>query len=75
LNYRSKTYTGSGAEEIIQDAYILTNAMISYDVDKHMKLQLNVNNIFDKEYYEGIGYDSMSYGAPRNATFSFKYTF
>lgn len=75
LNYRSKIYTGSGATEITQDAYILTNAMVSYDVDKHMKLQLNVNNIFDKEYYEGIGSDGMVYGSPRNATLSFKYTF
>ena len=75
LNYRSKIYTGSGAEEITQDAYILTNAMVSYDVDKHMKLQLNVNNVFDKEYYEGIASDGMVYGSPRNATLSFKYTF
>lgn len=75
LNYRSKIYTGSGATEITQDAYVLTNAMISYDVDKHMKLQLNVNNIFDKEYYEGIGSDGMVYGSPRNATVSFKYAF
>jgi len=75
LNYRSKIYTGSGATEITQDAYILTNAMVSYDVDKHMKLQLNVNNIFDKEYYEGIGSDGMVYGSPRNATLIFKYTF
>jgi len=75
LNYRSKIYTGSGAAELTQDAYILTNAMVSYDVDKHMKLQLNVNNIFDKEYYEGLGSDGMIYGSPRNATLSFKYTF
>lgn len=75
LNYRSKIYTGSGATEITQDAYVLTNAMISYDMDKHIKLQLNVNNIFDKKYYEGIGSDSMVYGAPLNAMFSVKYTF
>lgn len=75
LNYRSKIYTGSGATQITQDAYLLTNAMISYEVDKHTKLQLNINNIFDKEYYEGIGSDGMVYGAPRNAMLSVKYSF
>lgn len=75
FNYRSKTYTGSGATEITQDAYVLTNAMISYAMDKHTKLQLNVNNIFDKKYYEGIGSDGMVYGAPLNAMFSVKYSF
>lgn len=75
FNYRSKTYTGSGATEITQDAYVLTNAMISYAMDKHTKFQLNVNNIFDKKYYEGIGSDSMVYGAPLNAMFSVKYSF
>jgi len=75
FNYRSKIYTGSGATEITQDAYVLTNAMISYKIDKNMKLQLNVNNIFDKKYYEGIASDGMVYGAPRNATLSFKYSF
>lgn len=75
FNYRSKIYTGSGATEITQDAYVLTNAMISYAMDKHTKLQFNVNNIFDKKYYEGIGSDGMVYGAPLNAMFSVKYSF
>ena len=75
LNYRSKIFTGGGASEITQDAYVLTNAMISYALDKHTKLQLNVNNLFDKKYYEGIGSDGMVYGAPLNAMFSAKYSF
>jgi len=75
LNYRSKIYTGSGATQIVQDAYVLTNAMISYAMDKHTKLQFNVNNIFDKKYYEGIGANGMVYGAPLNAMFSIKYSF
>jgi len=75
LNYRSKIYTGSGATEIVQDAYVLTNAMASYAMDKHTKIQLNVNNIFDKTYYEGIGSDGMVYGAPLNAMLSVKYSF
>ncbi len=75
VNYRSKIYTGSGAAEIVQDDYFLTNAMASYAMDKHTKIQLNVNNIFDKKYYEGIGSDGMVYGAPLNAVLSVKYSF
>ncbi|AFL69281.1 TonB-dependent siderophore receptor [Sulfurospirillum barnesii] len=75
LNYKSKYYTGSGATKITQDAYTLASLMVAYAIDKNMKLQLNVNNLFDKKYYEGIGNNSMVYGAPRNATLSFKYTF
>lgn len=75
LNYKSKYYTGSGATKITQDAYTLASLMVAYAIDKNMKLQLNVNNLFDKKYYEGIGNNSMVYGAPRNATLTFKYTF
>ena len=42
--------------------------MAGYKVNKSLDLQLNVNNIFDKEYYSGIGANSMVYGDPRNAT-------
>jgi outer membrane receptor for ferric coprogen and ferric-rhodotorulic acid len=49
--------------------------MVAYKFDQSMKLQLNVNNLFDKKYYEGIGSDLMVYGAPRNATLSFRYSF
>jgi len=75
LNYKSKFFTGSGASYIEQKGYILANAMAKYDIDKSTTLQLNVNNLFDKKYYEGIGANSMVYGTPRNATLSLKYTF
>lgn len=75
VTYRSKIYAGSGVTEVIQDAYMLANLMVAYKFDQSMKLQLNVNNLFDKKYYEGIGSDSMVYGAPRNVTLSFRYSF
>lgn len=62
-------------ETITQDGYITVDLMTGYKVNKNIDLQLNVNNIFDKEYYEGIGDSSMVYGDPRNATLNMKYTF
>ncbi|MFW3441595.1 TonB-dependent siderophore receptor [Aliarcobacter butzleri] len=75
LNYKSKVYTGSGATKITQDAFITTDLMAGYKINKSLDLQLNINNIFDEKYYEGIGVNSMLYGDPRNFTLGMKYTF
>jgi outer membrane receptor for ferric coprogen and ferric-rhodotorulic acid len=60
---------------IEQDAYVLASAMLGYQVDKNIKLQFNIDNIFDEKYYEGIGENSMNWGTPRNATLSVRYNF
>lgn len=75
LNYKSDAYKDETAGRITQDAYVLANLMAAYQVDQNIKLQLNVNNLFDEKYYEGIGQDAMVYGAPRNATLTFRYQF
>ncbi|WP_323659569.1 TonB-dependent siderophore receptor [Aliarcobacter butzleri] len=75
LNYKSKFYTGSGASKITQDEFITTDLMAGYKINKNLDLQLNINNVFDEKYYEGIGANSMVYGDPRNFTLGMKYTF
>jgi outer membrane receptor for ferric coprogen and ferric-rhodotorulic acid len=75
LNYCSKIYTGSGTSYIEQEAYTLANVMAKYQINKRTELQLNINNLFDKKYYEGIGTNLMVYGAPRNAMLSMRYYF
>ncbi|WP_044416280.1 TonB-dependent siderophore receptor [Halarcobacter anaerophilus] len=77
LNYKSKQYTKSDFfdKKIRQSAYTTADLMAGYRIDKNLDLQLNINNLFDKKYYEGIGDNSMVYGDPRNATLIVKYTF
>lgn len=75
LNYKSKTYVDESLGQITQDAYVLTNLMVGYDFDQNIKAQLNLNNIFDEKYYEGLGMNGMVYGAPRNATLTLRYQF
>lgn len=75
LNYRSKIYLGTGAARIDQSELFLASAMLGYQVDPNISVQLNLENLFDKEYYEGIGANSMNYGAPRNATLGVRYKF
>lgn len=75
LNYRSKIKNIDGVNPIQQDAVILVNAMAAYQVDANIKLQLNLDNLLDEEYYDGIGANRMNYAEPRKATFSLKYQF
>ncbi|MCG3709137.1 TonB-dependent siderophore receptor [Aliarcobacter butzleri] len=75
LNYKSKFYTGSGATKITQDEFMTTDLMAGYKINKNLDLQLNINNVFDEKYYEGIGDNGMLYGDPRNFTLGMKYTF
>lgn len=79
LNYKSKQENKTKYGTITQDAYIIANAMANYKINKNLNLQLNVNNIFDKDYYSGIGENgsdnSMVYGTPRNATLTLQYSF
>lgn len=79
LQYKSKFYTtatvGGASKMITQDSYTTANAMLGYRINKNANIQLNVDNIFDKEYYDGIGGNGMVYGDPRNFTLSLKYSF
>ncbi|MFX4155348.1 TonB-dependent siderophore receptor [Aliarcobacter butzleri] len=75
LNYKSKFYTGNNATKITQDAFITTDLMAGYKVNKNLDFQLNINNVFDEKYYDRIGNNSMVYGDPRNFTLGMKYTF
>lgn len=76
LSYRSKAYTYSPEKWLIEQGDIwLANVMLGYQVDPNIKVQLNVDNLFDKNYYDGIGTNSMNYAASRNATLSLSYNF
>ena len=75
INYKSKIYTDTDYGRITQDSYVTVDLMTGYKVNNNLDFQLNVNNLFDKEYYSGLGYSGMVYGSPRSATISMKYRF
>ncbi|USW97762.1 TonB-dependent receptor [Pseudomonas proteolytica] len=69
-----------GKFHIEQDAYALVGLMAGYQVNKHLDTQLNINNVFDKKYYQGIASNSTwspydVFGDPRNFTVTAKYSF
>ena len=78
IQYKSSFYSTDklfNRGRITQDAYIVANAMTAYKINKNTNLQLNVKNLFDKKYYEGVGNNGMSYGEPRNFNLSLSYKF
>lgn len=69
-------YSVVGDPQFEQKAYTLVGLMAAYDFNDQLKGSLNVNNLFDKHYYSGIGnYDTVYWGAPRNLMATLKYSF
>ncbi|WP_043319169.1 TonB-dependent siderophore receptor [Microbulbifer sp. HZ11] len=62
---------GSYAE---QDAFFRADAFASYEVSEAATVRLNINNLFDEKYVEGLAYGAI-YGAPRHGQVSFQYSF
>ena len=54
--------------KIQQDAYHLTNLHAVYEINKNLELQYNLDNVFDKKYYQTLGNPNYwnFYGEPRN---------
>ncbi|MFW0696810.1 TonB-dependent siderophore receptor [Aliarcobacter butzleri] len=77
LNYKSKFYKKGATvnQDIIQDGFVTVDLMAGYKINKNFDIQLNINNLFDKKYYEGIGDFIMNYGEPRSFAVNMKYSF
>lgn len=74
----SETYLINNANRVLeQKSYAVVNLMGSYDVTKNLNLRLNVNNIFNRQYYASIGgfFGEVFHGEPRNINLTAKYQF
>ncbi|MBK5418496.1 TonB-dependent siderophore receptor [Pseudomonas sp. TH31] len=57
--------------KIRQEAYTVVKLMSRYEFDKHLSASLNVDNLFDKKYYDNVGfYNGVYWGDPRTVTLS-----
>ncbi|EHU1236231.1 TPA: TonB-dependent siderophore receptor [Acinetobacter baumannii] len=70
-----KLYDSNVNGTIKQDAYALVNLMASYEVNDHITLQANGNNIFDKKYLNSFPNGQAFYGAPANYTVAVKFKY
>ncbi len=63
-------------EPVGQAPYALVNLMAAYDLTQRLSLQLNVNNVFDKAYYNtNSWFGGYIFGEPRNARVTLRYGF
>ena len=64
---------------ISQGAYTVTDLVLGWQATPKLDLQLNVNNVFDKKYYNAlsgaVNFPSNVYGEPRNAMLTARYQF
>lgn len=65
---------GPNGEDFTQDDFTVVDLMAQYPLSPDLSIAVNLNNVFDKEYYTYIGSRAW-YGAPRNATATIKYMF
>ncbi|ELY6224971.1 ferric-rhodotorulic acid/ferric-coprogen receptor FhuE [Cronobacter muytjensii] len=64
----------NGDTRITQGGYTVVDLFTRYQATKNFAVQANLNNVFDKEYYDYLGtYDV--YGAPRNFSVTASYSF
>lgn len=60
-----------------QKAYAVVNLMARYEISKQLSATLNVNNLFDKEYLQGLDsrFNTAVYAPTRNAMLAVRYNF
>ncbi len=76
---QSPTYSRFGVNDNVnahQDAYAVVGLMAGYRFDEHWDARVNLNNVLDEKYWQGIptGSGSGTYGDPRNLMFSVKWS-
>lgn len=77
VDWASKTslYFSRYDSTVQQDAYTVVNLMARYQFNKKLAATLNINNLFDKTYYQGMGGSYGHYGSPRYAAVTLRYDF
>lgn len=64
----------SGGITLRQGGYALANARLGWRIDRHFTAALNVNNLFDKHYYQSLSGTAWNnrYGEPRSVMLSLR---
>ncbi len=74
--YSATAKPNGSTSRVTQPEYTLVNLMARYDINDNLSATLNANNIFDKKYYNNLGfYNTYLYGEPRNVVLSLRAKF
>lgn len=64
------------AEQIRQKSFALVDLMARYEIDRNWSVQANVYNVFDKKYYDSVGfYNRYTWGPSRRYLLTATYRF
>lgn len=67
---------GTGATtRTTQPAYALVNLMARYDIDRHLSVNANLNNLTDEKYFTSLMWGQSYYGATRNFSVSLNWKY
>lgn len=74
VSYRSEFFAQSGSLRINAPGYALLNAQVGYQINDNLSVNLSVDNLLDKTYYERVSGVSRQnyYGEPRRVTVALK---
>lgn len=77
MSYLSEFYATSGAVRIVSGNYALFNAQLGYQVNDQWSLNLTIDNLLDKKYYEKLSSPTRQnfYGEPRRVVLALKTKF
>jgi len=64
-NWVGKRYASESNTNVLPE-YVVASAMLAYET-RHYKLQLNLNNLLNEKYYQGLYAGHATYGDQRNA--------
>lgn len=70
---QSSAYTSF---DVAQGGYSILDLMTGYDISKNLKIQGNLNNVFDKRYYQSISNPAGAniFGDPRNVALTMRWS-
>ncbi|WBM30495.1 MULTISPECIES: TonB-dependent siderophore receptor [Pseudomonas] len=77
LNWQSGMSLTTSQGKATQEQYAVFNVMARYDITRQLSASVNVNNVFDKQYFSALDptFFTGYYGEPRNVMFSTRYAF
>ncbi|WP_373991777.1 TonB-dependent siderophore receptor [Duganella sp. BuS-21] len=76
LAWQSETSTDQGGGiRTVQSSYATLGLMARYEIDKHLSLSVNLNNVNDKKHLTSLYWTQAYYAAPRNGSATLSWTY
>lgn len=77
VQVQSRMYTEGTGYRIAQGGYAVVGLNASYAINPRTELRINLNNVFDRHYYQNVGWltGGNVFGTPRNVLLTAHYRF